>query len=142
MPSPLVPSTFLQCYNLVGWDSLPLPMGKIGKGVCQGCILLPCCSSVHFSCSVMSDSLQPHRLQHARLACPSPTPGACSNSCPSNRWWHLTISSFIIPFSSRLQSFPTLGSFQMYQFFASGGQSIGVSTLASFLPMNILDCFL
>ena len=97
--------------------------------------------SVQFSCSVMSDSLRPHGLQHARLPCPSPTPRAYSNSCPLSRWCHPTISSSVIPFSSRFQSFPTSGSFQMSQFFASGGQSTGVSALASVLPMNIQDWF-
>ena len=72
-----------------------------------------------FSRSVMSNSLQPHGLQHARLPCPSPTPGACSNSCPSSRWCHPTISSSVDPFSSCLQSFPASGSFPMSQFFLS-----------------------
>ena len=72
----------------------------------------------------MYDSLQPHGLQHTRLPCPSPTPGVYSNSFPSHWWWHLTISSSDVPFSSCLQSFPASGSFQMSQFFASGGQSI------------------
>ena len=94
-----------------------------------------------FSCSVVSDSLQPHGLQHARFPCTSPTPRACSNSCPSSRWCHPTISSFVIPFSSCLQSFPASGSFPMSQLFASGGQSIGASALASVLPMNIQDWF-
>ena len=95
--------------------------------------------SVQFSCSVMSDSLQPHEVQYARLPCPSPTPGACSNSCLLSQWCHPTISSSVVPFSSCLQSFPASGSFQLSQFFASGGQSIGVS--ASVLPMNIQDWF-
>ena len=73
----------------------------------------------------------------ARLPCPSPTPRACSNSCPLNQWCHPTISSSVIPFSSCLQSFPALVSFPMSQFFASGGQSIGASTSSSVLPMNI-----
>ena len=94
-----------------------------------------------FSCSVMSNSLRPHGLQHARLPCPSPTPGACSNSCPSSRWCHPTISSSVVPFSSCLQSFPGSGSFLVSQFFASGGQSIGVSASASVSPMNIQDWF-
>ena len=97
-------------------------------------------SSVQFSRSVMSDSLQPHGLQHARLPCPSPTPGAYSNSCPSRQWCHPTISSTVIPFS-HLQSFPASGSFQMNQFFTSGGQSVGVSGSASVLPMNMQDWF-
>ena len=76
-----------------------------------------------------------HGLQHTRLPCLSPTPGACSNSCPLSRWCHPTISSSVIPFSSCLQSFPASGSFQVSQLFASDGQSVGVS--ASVLPMNI-----
>ena len=98
-------------------------------------------SSVQFSRSVMSDSLQPHGPQHARLPCPSPTPGAYSNSCPSNQWCHPTISSSVILFSSHLQSFPASGSFPMNQFFTSGGQSIGVSVSAWVLPVNIQDWF-
>ena len=90
---------------------------------------------------VVSDSLQPHGLQHARLPCPSPNPGVYSNSCPLSRWCHPTISCSVVPFSSRLQSFPSLGSLQMSQFFASGGQSIGVSASASVLAMHIQDWF-
>ena len=93
--------------------------------------------SVQFSCSVVSDSLQPHGLQHARLLCLSPTPRAYSNSCPSHQWGHPTISASVIPFSSHLQSFPASGSFQISRFFASGSQSIGVSATTSVLPMNI-----
>ena len=96
---------------------------------------------VQFSCSVLSDYLWPHGLQHTRLPCPSPTPGACSNSCPSSQWCHPTISLSVIPFSSCLQSFPASGSFQMSQLFTSGGQTIGVSASASVLPMNIQDWF-
>ena len=92
-----------------------------------------------FSRSVVSDSLQPHGLQIARLPCPPPSPGVCSNSCPLSWWCHPTISSSVIPFSSYLQSFPESGSFPVSQFFASGGQSIGAS--ASVLPMNIQDLF-
>ena len=94
-------------------------------------------SSVQFSCSVMSDSWWPHELQHSRPPCPTPTPGACSNSCPLNQWCHSTISSSVIPFSCLLQSFPASEYFQMNQFFTSGGQSIGVSVSTSILPMNI-----
>ena len=97
--------------------------------------------SDQFSHSVMSDSLRPHGLQHARPPCPSPTPGACSNSCPLSWWCHPTISSSVIPFSSRLQSFPESGSFPVNQFFTSGGQSIGISASASILAMNIQDWF-
>ena len=95
--------------------------------------------SVQFSHSVMSNSLQPHGLQHTRPPCPSPTPGAYSNSCPLSWWCHPTISSSVIPFASRLQSFPASGSFQMSQLFAWGGQSIGVSASTSVLPMNTQD---
>ena len=98
-------------------------------------------SSVQFSCSVMSYSLQLDGLQHARLHCPSPTPRACSNSCSLSRWCHANISSSAIPFSSCLQSFPASGSFRMSQFFTSGSQSIGVSASASVLPKNIQDWF-
>ena len=101
----------------------------------------PLAFSVQFSCSVRSNSLQPHELQHARISCPSPTPGAYSNSCPSSWWCHPTISSSVVPFSSCLQSFPASGSFPMSQFFASGGQRIEVSASASVLPMNIHGLF-
>ena len=94
-------------------------------------------SPVQFSRSVMSDSLQSHGLQHARLPCP--TPGACSKSYPSSRWCHPTNSSSVVPFSSCPQSFPASGSFEMIQLFASGGQSIGVSASTSVLPMNTQD---
>ena len=94
-----------------------------------------------FSCSVMFDSLRPHEPQQARPPCPSPTPGVYSNSCPLSRWSHPTISSFVVPFSSCLQSFQAPGSFPISQFFASGGQSVGASALALVLPMNIQDWF-
>ena len=90
--------------------------------------------SVQFSRSVMSNSLQPHELQHARPPCPSPTPGVHSNSHPSSRWYHPAIASSVIPFSSCPQSLPASDSFPMSQLFAWGGQSTGVSALASFLP--------
>ena len=96
-------------------------------------------SSVQFSRSVMSDSLQPHELQRARPPCPSPTPWAYPNSCPLSLWCHPTISSSVIPFSSCPQSFPASGSFEMSQLFALGGQSIGVSASTSVLPMNTQD---
>ena len=94
---------------------------------------------IQVSHSVVADSLQPHGLQHTRPPCPTPAPGVYSNSCPLSQWCHPTISSSVIPFSSCLQSFPASGSFPMSQFFTSGGQSIGVSALASVLPMNIQD---
>ena len=94
-----------------------------------------------FSCSVMSDSLWLHGLQHARLPCPSPSPRACSNSCPLSQWCHPSILSSVIPFSC-LQSFPASRSFPVSQFIASDGQSIGVAASASILTMNIQDWFL
>ena len=97
------------------------------------------CFIYQFSHSVISDSLQPHGLQHARLPCPSPTPRACL--CPLSWWCHPTISSSVVPFSSCLQSFTVSGSFLTSQFFVSGGQSIGTSASASVLPMNIQDLF-
>ena len=97
-------------------------------GIMTGILLL------FFSCSVMSDSLWPHGLQHARL--PSLSPGLCSNSCPLSQWCHPTVSSSVVSFSSCFQSFPASGSFPMSQFFTSGGQSIGASASASVLPMN------
>ena len=95
--------------------------------------------SFWFSCSVVSDSFRPHGLKHARLLCPSPTLRPCSNSCPLSLWFHPTISSSVVPFSSCPQSFQASGSFQMSQLFTSGGQSIGVSPLASVLPKNTQD---
>ena len=89
----------------------------------------------------MSYSLHPHRLQHVRVPCPSPSPRACSNSCPLSQWCHPTISSSVVPFSSCLQSFLASGSFPMNHFFASGDQIIGVSVSASVLPMNIQYLF-
>ena len=94
-----------------------------------------------FSHSVMSDSLQPHGPQHVRLPCPSPSPGACSNSCPLSQWSHPTISSSVVPFSSCLWPFPGSGSFLMICLFASGGQNTGASASVSVLPMNIQDWF-
>ena len=98
------------------------------------------CCWHQFSCSVMSDSLRPHGLQHARPPCPSPTPSLLK-LMSIERWCHPAISSSVVPFSSFLQSSPASGSFQMSQFFPSGGQSIGVSASASVLPMNIQDWF-
>ena len=125
---------------VVGWVKLLKQVKRckilVIKEISPGCI-----SSVLFSCSVVSDSLRPQGLQHTRLPCPSPTPRACSKSCPSSRWSHSTISSSVFPFSSCLQFFPLLGSFPKSQFFSSGGQSIGVSASASVLPMNIQNWF-
>ena len=95
--------------------------------------------SVQFSCSVVSDSLRPHGLQHTRPPCPSPTPGVYPNLCPLSQWCHPTISSSVIPFPSCFQSFPASEFFQMSQLFASGGQSIGASPSTSVLPINTQD---
>ena len=95
--------------------------------------------SVQFSCSVVSDSLQPHESQHARPPCPSPTPGVHSDSCPSSQWCHPAISSSVIPFSSCPQSLPASETFPMSQLFPWGGQSTGVLASASFLPKNTQD---
>ena len=97
--------------------------------------------SVHFSHSVKSNSLQPHGLQNTRPPCPLPTSGVYSNSCPMSQWCYPVISSSVMPFSSRLQSFPASGSFPMSQLFPLGDQSIGVSASISVPPMNIQDWF-
>ena len=132
----------LYCYHLVRFQMyLKVESKHLLMIIGSEAPCLPGLSSVQFSHSVVSDSLQPHGLQHARPPCPSPTPGVYSNSCPLNRWCHPTISSSVIPFSSHLQSFPASGAFQMSQFFASGGQSIGASASASVLPMNTQDWF-
>ena len=123
-PEPLLPSTMLPLkYN---------PMW-------QPHTTLISLNSVQFSHSVVSDSLRPHELQHARPPWPAPTPRVYSNSCPLSQWCHPTISSSVVPFSSHPQSFPASGSFQMSQLFASGSQSIKVSASTSVLPMNIQD---
>ena len=96
-------------------------------------------SSVYFSRSVVSDSLRLHESQQVRPPCPSQTPGVYSNPCPSSQWWHPTISSSVIPFSSCPQSLPASRSFPMGQLFAWGGQSTGVSASASVLPLNTQD---
>ena len=128
------------------WDLLPQKFSfkvvlLIDNALGHPGVLMQMISSVQFSHSVVSNSLRPHGLQYARLPCPSPTLGAYSNSCPSSRWCHPTISSSVISLFSHLQSFPASGSFQMSQLFVSGGQSIGVSASASVLPMNIQDWF-
>ena len=95
--------------------------------------------SVQFICLVMSDSLQPHELQHTRPPCPAPTPGVYPSSCPSSWWCHRAVSSSVVPFSSCPQSLPASGSFPASQLFAWGGQNIGVSASTSVLPMNTQD---
>ena len=112
----------------------PLP-----KPLCDLLTSTPPYASVQFSRSVVSNSLRPHGLQHARPPCRLPTPRVYLNSCPLSQWGHPTISSSVIPFSSCPQSFPASGSFQMSQLFESGGQSIGVSASASVLPVNTQD---
>ena len=119
--------------HVLEWQKPPPAQPSAGKGGEQQF------SAV--SHSVVTDSLRPHGLQHARPPCPSPAPGVYSNSCPLTRWCHPTISSSVIPFSSHLQSFPASGSFPVNQFFASRGRSIGVSASASVLPMDIQDWF-
>ena len=109
----------------------PFPLFLLASGMDFG--------SVQFSCSVVSDSVQPHESQHARPPFPSPTPRVHTNPCPSSQWCHPTISSSVSPFSSCPQSFPASGSFQMSQLFTSGGQSIGVPASTSVLPMNTQD---
>ena len=123
----LQPSFLKHWVTLMGWDMNRRP-GNSSRH-----------QSVQLNPSVMSNGLWPHGLQHARLPCPSPVPGACSNSGSSSQWCHPTISSYVVPFSSCLQFFPPSRSFPISQFFESGGQSIGVSTSISVLPMNIQD---
>ena len=101
--------------------------------------LLYTVTSLHFSCSVMSDSLWPHESQHARPPCPSQTPRVYPNSCPLSQWYHPAISSSVVPFSSCPQSLPASGSFPTSQIFPWGSQSIGVSASAPVLPMNTQD---
>ena len=129
----------LQCNSLPWWYSLT--SFSVTRWVVND--ILGFCriqfSSVKFSCSVVSDSLWPHESQHARPPYSSPTPRVYSNSCPSSRWCHPAISSSVVPFSSCPQSLPASWSFPMSQLFAWGGQSIGVSALASVLPMNTQD---
>ena len=125
-----LPQTFLQSNPSFSLQSNFLSF------VCWTCLLF-----LLFGHSAVSDSLHPPGLQHTRLPCPSPSPRACSNSWPSSQWCHPNISSSVIPLSSCLQSFQESGSFLMSQLFTSGGQSIGVSAVASVLPMNIQDWF-
>ena len=112
------------------------------SGFVHTCIYLwVTCLAVLFSCSFVSDSLQPHGLQHSSLPCPLSSPEACSNSCPLSLWCHPTSSSSVVPFTSCLQSFPASWSFLMSWLFTSGGQSIGASASASVLPVNIQGWF-
>ena len=124
-----------QAQNLQG----RLELLSVSYSFCPQEELLQWSSSVQFSCSVMSNSLQPHGPQHARPPCPSPTPRVHPNPFPLSRWCHPTISSSVVPFSYCPQSFPASGSFPVSQLFALGGQNIGVSTSTSILPMNAQD---
>ena len=127
LPNPEIKTSFLHLHHCQ-MDSLPLShLGSLF------------CFIFKLSCSVLSDSMRPHGLQHARPPCPSPTPGVYSNSCPSSQWCHPTISSSVILFSSHLQSFPASGSFPLSQFFTSGGQRIGGSASTSVPSMSIQD---
>ena len=132
---------------LVSYYSVYIPISFPGNNFCRSMniyynmIRKQNDISVQFSHSVVSDCLQLHGLQHARLPCPSPTARACSNSCPLNWWCHPTISSSVVPFYSFLQSFPASGTFLMNWLFVSGGQSTGASASASDLPMNTQDWF-
>ena len=132
---------YAKAYDCVDHNKLWKILEKMGIPDHLTCLLRTYrqVSSVQFSRSVMSDSLQPHELQHARPPCPSPTPGVHSNSCPLSRWCHPAISSSVVPFSSCPQSLQASGSFPMSQIFAWGGQSIGVSALASVLPVDNQD---
>ena len=113
------------CYLILEWPRLLLK--------CR------CLGTIQFSRTVVSDSLRPHELQHTRPPCPPPTAGVYPNSCPLSRWYHPTISSSVVPFSSCPQSFWASGSFPMSELFTSGGQSIGVSASTSVLPKNTQD---
>ena len=121
-------------------DTFQTPFSSSGTLDFSTCLGIGSLNSAQFSRSVMSNSLQPHGLQHTRSPCPSPTARVYSNSCPLSRWCHPTISSSVVPFS-HLQYFQASGSFPVSQFFPSGGQSIGVSATASVLPMNIQNWF-
>ena len=130
----LVCSSAFSSYNVKSVRAKSLFYWVLQSQHLEQCLSCSRNAIVQFSCSVVSDSVRPHGLQHARTPCPSPTPEVYSNSCPLSWWCHQTITSSVVPFSSCLQSFPASRSFQMSQFFTSGGQSIGVSALASFLP--------
>ena len=124
-------------HHRLQWPSVPVFCFSLFENALFICSVTHCLSSfhsVHFSRSVVSDSLRPHELQHVRPPCPSPTPGVHSDSCPSSRWCHPAISSSVVPFSSCPQSLPASESFQMSQLFTWGGQSTKVSALASVLP--------
>ena len=126
-------------FNTICWENLSKQKTASTRHKIDSPIHRLCLLSVQFSHSVMSNSLQPHELQHTRPPCLSLTPRVYTNSCPFSQWCHLTISSSVAPFSSCLQSFQTSRSFQMSQLFTPGGQNIGVSASTSVLPMNTQD---
>ena len=127
---------------VANWEAIVFTRQQKVKSIFSGILCIPLHTQLLFCCcSVMSNSLRPHGLQHARLPCPSPSPRACSNSCPLSQWCHSTTASSVVPCSSCLQSFPASGSFSRSQFFASGGWRIRVSASASVLPMNIQNWF-
>ena len=136
MPS----NEFISCHSLLLPSIFPrIRVFSVSQLFASGGQSVEASASVQFSSSVVSNSLRPHGLQHARSPCPSSTPGVYPNSCPLSQWCYPTISSSVIPFSSCLQFFPASGSFPMSQVFASGGQSIRVSASASVLPVNTQD---
>ena len=142
----MVPNIFIMCNHHSmhphnSFSSCKIESLYLLNNTSQFLLPRPWFSSVQFTCSVVSDSSWPHGLQHARIPCPSPTPGAYSDSCALSWWCHPTMSSSVVPFSSCLQSFPASGSFPMSQFFTSGDQNIGASASASVLPVNIQDWF-
>ena len=128
---------FFKWYNLKQNGLCIWSFGNLTETILHLSQLILCISSVQS----LSPTLRPHGLQHSRIPCPSTTPGAYSHLCPSSWWCHPTISASVIPFSSCLQSFPASRSFQMSQFFTSGGHSIGISASVSVLPINIQDWF-
>ena len=130
----IIPADCYFIWNTIFSDKFPWPF--LETRLPSPPLLSDQFSSVQFSYSVMSNSLRPHGLQHARPPCPSPTPGAYPNSCPFSWRCRQTISSAVVSFSFCLQSFPAWGSFPVSQFFAWGGQSVGVSASTSVLPMN------
>ena len=130
MPGFVLQSFKFNCHDHLSWTPNCLPVTELGT-----------LKQEQFSRSVVSDSLRPHRLQHARLSCPSLTPRSLPKLIAMESWCHLTISSSVVPFSSCLQSFPASGSSPVSQFFASGGQGIEASTPASVLPRNIQEWF-
>ena len=144
-------SQFTYCWSLawrilsINWLACEMSANmhlSVVRGATECCPILLCIHQCCYSVTKLCDSKEsPHRIHYARFPCPSPSPGVCSNSCPLSRWCHPIISSFVIPFSSCLHSFPASGSFPVSWFFTSGGQSIGASATASVLSVNIHSGF-